>query len=133
MLHSPGIWRIDRRIEDRRAGTTGLLQGTAELTPDGPGLIYSEEGILRIAGQPGLTARQSYLWRADGDGIEVLFADGRPFHRIGLIDAAPEASHDCAPDIYCVRYDFARWPDWRAVWQVTGPRKDYTMTTEFQR
>jgi hypothetical protein len=41
--------------------------------------------------------------------------------------------HACDPDTYRAHHDFSRWPQWHAVWTVTGPRKDYTMWTMWQR
>ncbi len=131
-----GLWRITRRIEDRLAGGEGRLTGTARFEPDpgGDGLVAIEEGTLVLGGAPPMAATRRYLWREEVPGaITVRFADGRFFHSFAPGAAAPEARHDCAPDLYRVRYDFSAWPDWRAEWRVTGPRKDYTMTTDFRR
>ena len=61
----------------------------------------------------------------------VDYADGRPFHEFD--PARPRAAHWCDPDDYRVRYDFTRWPLWRAEWEVRGPRKDYLMMTDYRR
>ena len=54
-----------------------------------------------------MTATRDYLWRDAGAGaIEVLFADGRLFHRFLLDEPDPAAEHACPPDTYRVRYDF---------------------------
>lgn len=123
-----GLWRLERRIEDR-LGPGGLMTGEARLTPDAEGLVYDETGALRLGDGAPFAATQRYLWRESGDGIELRFADGRFFHRFAL--ARPEAEHPCGADLYKVRYDFAAWPDWRAEWRVTGPRKDYVMATRY--
>lgn len=128
-----GRWCIDRRIEDRSLNRTGQLHGAAVFTADGDGLRYDESGSLRFPGQPPLEARQTYLWRAEGQGVAVNFADGRAFHRIDLSAWQTAASHDCAPDLYLVRYDFSAWPHWSSDWCVTGPRKDYMMATQYRR
>jgi hypothetical protein len=128
-----GAWQMDRRIDDRMTGRIGTVTGIAVFHRSRDGLLYQEEGILRLPGQPDLTARQSYLWRADGDGIEVRFADGRSFHRFALGRPTATARHDCAPDTYAVTYDLAQWPDWASTWNVTGPRKDYAMITRYRR
>lgn len=125
-----GLWRIERRIADR-LGPEGWLEGAARLTADGEGLAYEESGRLSLGGAAPFAATRRYLWRESGDGIELRFADGRFFHRFAL--ARPEAEHPCGPDLYRVRYDFAAWPFWRAEWRVTGPRKDYVMTTDYRR
>ena len=128
-----GRWRIDRRIEDRHLNRTGQLHGAAVFTADGDGLHYDETGTLSFPGQPPLEARQTYLWRAGRQGVAVCFADGRAFHSFDLSAPQTSASHDCAPDLYLVRYDFSAWPHWSSDWSVTGPRKDYVMATQYQR
>ncbi len=100
---------------------------------DGTGLTYTEEGTLAFPGQPPLTARQSYLWRADGAALAVHFQDKTAFHHIDLTKKNPTARHDCAPDTYLVTYDFTAWPNWSATWTVTGPRKDYVSTSRYSR
>jgi len=42
-------------------------------------------------------------------------------------------AHWCDPDQYDGQYDFSRWPEWRCIWQVRGPRKDYRMTSLYCR
>ena len=124
-----GGWRLARRIEDARAGLAGRLEGQAVFRPGDGGLILTETGVLRYGTGPPMQAERRYLWRAEAGGIAVFFDDGRPFHRFS--PAAPEARHDCAPDLYHVRYDFSDWPRWRAVWHVTGPRKEYVITSDY--
>ena len=121
-----GAWRLIRRIEDRRAGLSGHMEGQAVFAPDAAGLTCDEEGRMCYGAAAPMQARRRYLWRADEPGrIAVLYGDGRPFHAFAL-GATAEARHDCAPDLYRVAYDFTGWPEWRADWHVTGPRKDYT-------
>ncbi len=129
-----GRWRLRREIEDFAAGHLARFTGTAVFSPEeGGALALTEEGTLRLPGAAPLKASRRYLWRpGQGGAIEILFEDGRPFHVIapGL---KPEAEHLCPPDLYRVAYDFTAWPDWRAVWRVKGPRKDYRMTSRYTR
>lgn len=122
-----GEWQIRRRIEDRHAGQEGRFEGVARLAADG---VWHETGTLEIGGAR-FPAERRYLWSEAEEGIAVAFADGRPFHQFSA--DAPEAVHWCAPDDYRVCYDFTRWPVWRAEWRVSGPRKDYTMRSEYSR
>ncbi|MDJ0630303.1 MAG: DUF6314 family protein [Rhodobacter sp.] len=128
-----GEWRLAREIDDRLTIRHGRLSGTARFDPGGWGLVYLEKGLLDFPGQTPLTVRQSYLWRAAGRTVAVSFSDGRAFHTIDLAGSTAAARHDCAPDVYTVAYDFSRWPDWSATWDVTGPRKDYSMTSWYWR
>ncbi len=128
-----GDWTLSREIEDFAQDRRGRMTGSALFTPEDGGLRCRETGTLAFDGLPPMATERETLWQASGGWIAVAFADGRPFHRFRPADAAPAARHDCAPDLYLVTYDFARWPDWRAEWRVTGPRKDYRMTTAYTR
>ncbi|MCB1329702.1 MAG: trigger factor [Maritimibacter sp.] len=133
-----GRWRIARRIEDHWMGTTGLFEGVARFTPDGQGLngqglSYHEVGELKLPQEVPLTASRRFLWRGDEDGIEVLYEDGAPFHRIAGRARVVQAWHACGQDDYEVSYNFTRWPDWRMIWRVRGPRKDYTSISDYSR
>ncbi|SDK89118.1 DUF6314 family protein [Aliiruegeria lutimaris] len=129
-----GLWWMERVIEDRRAGETLRLSGRAELSAAGDGrLHYCETGQLDLADGQKLQAVRRYFWHAEGGTIRVDFEDDRYFHSFDPAAVAPDAAHWCDPDQYDVRYDFARWPRWASVWQVLGPRKDYTMTTRYRR
>ncbi|MDF0602036.1 DUF6314 family protein [Psychromarinibacter sp. C21-152] len=127
-----GLWVLERHVEDRLSHHAPRFEGTAEFTPDGAGLAYVESGLLHVPGQASLQAERRYFWRRQGVGLAVVFEDGRPFH---VIEAGltPVAHHDCAPDVYRVRYDFTGWPAWQAVWQVKGQRKDYRMVSAYRR
>lgn len=126
-----GLWRLEREIDDRLTGAPGRFTGRAEFRPVDGGLAYREEGELTLGVAPGVLAVRTYLWREEGGLIRVDHGDGRPFHSFD--PAAPEARHWCAPDDYRVRYDFSRWPDWQAEWEVRGPRKDYRMRSRYAR
>ena len=127
-----GHWQLMRRIEDARAGLTGRLAGEARFEPGQGGLVLTETGVLRYGEGAPLQAERRYLWRAEAGGIAVFFDDGRAFHRFSA--DRTEASHDCAPDLYRVRYDFTDWPErWGALWHVSGPRKDYRMESLYSR
>ncbi|MCO8145383.1 DUF6314 family protein [Rhodovulum tesquicola] len=127
-----GEWRLDRVIEDARAGHAARFEGRAVFAPGKAGLVQAETGRLHLPGHAPMTAERRYLWRQGASGIEVFFEDGRFFHAIAPGPHA-QALHDCPPDRYEVGYDFARWPDWSSLWRVTGPRKDYAMRSVYTR
>lgn len=123
-----GRWRIERRIDDRLSGQGGRFDGEALLAPAGPGrLTWAERGLLRLGHGPAVEARRDYIWWFDDSGIAVLFSDERPFHRFVPQGRAAGTDHPCGADLYRVTYDFTAWPVWSARWEVSGPRKDYTM------
>lgn len=127
-----GTWAVERDITDLRGGRSGRFTGRAEFRPAPDGLAYVETGTLVLGGVV-MAATRSYLWREAAGCIEVRFDDGHPFHAFPADDLTPEASHDCPPDRYRVRYDFADWPRWQVEWRVTGQRKDYLSRTRFAR
>ncbi|MEQ3626491.1 MAG: DUF6314 family protein [Celeribacter sp.] len=127
-----GLWHLSRRIEDARADSTGSFEGVARLTQDKAGLRYVESGTLSLPGAAPMQASRTYLWRAIGPRIAVLFADGRPFHDFAPKADVAEAAHWCDPDEYHVRYAFHDWPNWQSEWQVKGPRKSYRMLSRYR-
>lgn len=131
LLDFEGRWRLSRKIADA-LGPDAVFEGTATFRRDADGLHLREAGQLELAGQGRFQAERAYLWREDDEEIVVLFADGRDFHRFGLLAGQARADHWCDPDTYKVSYDFTDWPVWRAEWRVTGPRKDYVMLSEYR-
>jgi len=128
-----GDWHIARGIEDRRTGIPQSFIGAASFGRDGDAsLLYREDGALRI-GDGTIRASQSHRWRFTDAHADVSFADGRPFHRVGLDGHQAEARHDCPPDLYRVSYRFETPDRWRQEWCVSGPRKDYTLESVFTR
>lgn len=129
-----GAWALSRVIEDRLSGAEGRLTGEVVFSArDGGGLDYVETGELTYGHQPPMAATRRYIWEPAPSGIAVRFEDGRPFHVIKGDKLMPDANHLCDPDLYHVSYDFARWPNWRAIWRVVGPRKDYRMVSTYSR
>jgi hypothetical protein len=128
-----GDWVLTRRIEDRRAGQAGLFEGTARFVADGAsGAIYDESGFLQVGSAAPLKAERRYLYDFAGGMVTIRFANGRDFIQFNPA-STHEAVHACDPDTYRASHDFSRWPQWHAVWTVSGPRKDYTMRTLWQR
>lgn len=124
-----GDWRLRRRILDRRAGEVARLDGVVRFVAAADGLRQDEAGTLRLPGRPPLSATRAYLWSERPDRIMVDFADGTRFHDFGPALCTPTAEHPCGDDLYRVRYDFRRWPRWRIVWRVSGPRKDLVIVS----
>jgi hypothetical protein len=128
-LESPetllGTWNLARTIEDRRLGEEGTLTGVLDLTEEQPGRIrWEERATWHRTGGDVAVSRRLRLERAD-HGWWMRFEDGREFHPWA---PGEPVVHDCAPDTY--RGQVSGTPDgWSVTWEVTGPEKDYTMTT----
>jgi hypothetical protein len=127
-----GRWRLARRIVNAD-GTEAALDGVTVFRRAGHRLIQEEDGWLSLpSGGAALRATRRYVWTAEKGRLEVFFEDNRPFHTVPLGVGRPETTYLCPPDRYAVAYDFAAFPDWRAVWRVEGPRKDYVMTSDYR-
>ncbi|MCL5777357.1 DUF6314 family protein [Limibaculum sp. FT325] len=118
--------------DPRGAAEPGTGAGPqAACAPGGPGdLACRESGVLRFGGRDFAAGRVTF-WRFGPRGaIHVAHDDGRPFHSFHPAEA--QALHLCGEDRYEVDYSFM--PDvWTSLWRVSGPRKDYTMTTRYCR
>lgn len=136
LLDFVGVWTISRKINDFAGGAMGRFAGQAQIAPSDdpawPGLTYHESGLLTLGRQAPLKAQRRYLWQQLAPGvIEIRFQDGRPFHHLTLAPRAADRHH-CAPDLYAVRYALSAWPRWSVSWRVTGPRKNYRMTSLYR-
>ena len=128
-----GRWALRREIRDNLGQQQGKLVGIAEFSVMDDGLLYMEQGKLSMGDQPDLNAERCYIWKGEGPDVEVLFEDGRPFHKFNLRRTMPDAQHLCGADMYSVAYRFIDWPNWTARWDVLGPRKDYRMISSYKR
>ncbi|MBJ2120386.1 hypothetical protein I6N91_05270 [Arthrobacter sp. MSA 4-2] len=143
-----GTWRVRRSLVNRADSTVGSFTGTLTFRPvsdGGPGLSWREEGTVHwpgvrpSAGRPvppftGPASRQ-YLLVPGGPAApwEVLFGDGRPFHRLSLTAGSWRDEHWCSPDTYRVEYTALAQDGLKYEWDVTGPAKDQLLTTELTR
>ena len=131
-----GSWSFDRVIEGQ-----ATMQGIATFTPLNEGsLAYREQGHLKLLDGTELQAEREYIFSNSNGGFEVLFKENPPrlFHEISLSasiggELSGSAGHLCNLDNYQSTYTFLA--DGRFVVRhvVSGPRKDYTMTTTYMR
>ena len=129
-----GHWQIDRIITDRLGGQEGRFDGTAIVSLLGPDrLDYVETGQLQIGSGPVMAATRQYRWSFQAGMVQVAFDDGRPFHSFAPGVSGAGTDHLCGRDLYRVTYGFSDWPVWTAVWQVSGPRKDYALESRYWR
>ena len=117
-------WRVSRQIK-HADGTDATFSGQATWRAAPGGAIYEEVGTL-CTGCAQVEAHQVHLW--DGQ-LNVHFQDGRFFHAVP--PRGGPVHHECPPDTYVGLYDFAAEDAFTLRWRVTGPRKDYTMLTNY--
>lgn len=125
-----GDWSFVRTVEDRLGGEVLRVDGALSLVEEGLSRIrWHERGVMRR--ETGDLEVFRVLFLVEGEaGWLVTFEDGRPFHpwRVG-----EWVEHPCAADLYrgLVKADGSEL--WSVTWQVSGPRKDYVMTTHLGR
>jgi hypothetical protein len=134
-FHLKGEWELYRRVDGR-----DLMEGRATFTPDVQGnLAYHERGRFRTLDGQQIEAERKYVFVAEPRGFSVYFAEMplRLFHEIRLEAVegclVGRADHHCVADIYRSRYAFL--PDGRFTveHEVSGPSKDYVLSTSFAR
>ncbi|SHI90309.1 DUF6314 family protein [Wenxinia saemankumensis] len=123
-----GDWQLVRRVRD--GGDEARFEGSARLGADG---WFVESGTWTSGSMAGLRGERRTHWAPLDAGIAVSFADGRPFHHVVPGTGEIAVRHDCAPDLYLGAYRFELPALWRLDWRVTGPRKDYRMTSTYRR
>lgn len=133
-----GTWDVVREIADHRNGQAGEFRGQARFQPEVPGpggpvLVFTEEGELRFGAHRGPAGRSlRYGGRADG-AADVCFADGRAFYRLDLRTGCCRAVHLCRADRYAVTVTWLDADSFTEIWRVTGPAKDYDLTSVYRR
>jgi hypothetical protein len=125
-----GVWQLQRRLVDRRAGGFGRVNGWLELTLVGSVVHWLELGELEWGGRTFEVTRELHILPS-ADGWEVRFTDGRPFH---VWRPEQVVEHPCRADLYrgLIRVS----PDnrrMRVLWDVSGPAKDQRIVTRCVR
>ena len=133
-----GRWRMARRIEDRRDARTGAATGEASFLDAGDGALACSETLAIDYGGRRVDGEQRTLWRFDdATGPALHFHDGRFFCAMIFRDERgvyrADVVHDCGEDRYEGEATVSGMNEWRLVWNVLGPRKDYTLDTAYSR
>lgn len=129
-LELVGTWALFRRIVDRKLDERSTVDGTTVLALQADGRVrWAESGVLTRRGTDVPVTRVLFVEQRPG-GWFVTFEDGRDFHPWA---PSTRVEHDCAPDLYVGTLDRLDDDRWSVVWEVTGPGKDYTMTSVLTR
>ncbi|MGO8961854.1 MAG: DUF6314 family protein [Streptosporangiaceae bacterium] len=133
-----GDWIVARKIRDNLAARSGSFRGTARFMPApdcraGRLLLYREQGQLRFAEYCGPASRRLCYRELPGGAADVQFADGRAFYQLDLRAGRCQAEHLCGHDRYAVCVCVLSSDSFTESWRVTGPAKDYELTTSYVR
>lgn len=125
-----GDWALSRAIVEHPSDQHSSVEGFTSLTLQDDGRIrWSETGILTRQDLQTTVTRVLYLEQRD-TGWFVTFEDGRDFHPW---QPGAAVEHACSPDLYVGTVERQGVDQWSVRWRVTGPSKDYTMTSVLTR
>ena len=147
-----GHWKLTKAMAYVRGGVTSSFSGDAvfELLRHGERVLlsYEETGVLHVPGAQPLTGHRRLLWDCTSDPVSVYFDEShdrspaavvssmRFFHPIHLAGAGGQPQpfeHDCPPDTYRGKLRFDAADGFCVQWDVQGPRKEGSITSEFKR
>ena len=129
----PGSWGTDRHLLDRSSGAEGRFIGTTVFVPDDGGLLWEEQGTVVWPHFQGPASR-SYRVTTEASGtMTVRFPDRRVLCTLDLRSGSAEDEHLCAPDTYRVALTVVSPTVVEYSWDVTGPAKDFLLTTVLTR
>lgn len=132
----PGRWTLRRNIPGQ-----GHLDGQVTFTAiDATRLLYEERGSLHLDKHSN-EATRSYIYELKDDRIIIYYNDpartGDVLHELVF---SPEARgfvsrhrHICAPDTYDLMFRFGHDRNIEMLYDVHGPKKDYTMHSSLTR
>lgn len=127
-----GRWHIARTF-----GTIGTGEGHAEFTLGEPNrLIYREDLTLRCDGRKDadhVYQDYGYLYDIHQNILIKQFSDGRDFYPL-IFDSdfkCATGTHRCLSDLYQAKYTFVNQQNFKLTYYVTGPQKNYCLTTQF--
>jgi hypothetical protein len=133
LAYLTGNWRLERVIADHQSGDDGLFRGHGEVQAAGDEGAYDERGVLRLGAHQGRARRTLQLARAPRGVVAVRFVDGQPFFDLDLLSGECVAVHPCREDRYRIEFEVVSDSLLRERWRVTGPLKNYTAQTTWQR
>ncbi|MBN9553687.1 MAG: hypothetical protein J0H61_03265 [Alphaproteobacteria bacterium] len=110
----------------------GWLEGRASVTAAATDLRLEESGRLVFGGHVSDASQHYRIVLGDG-GAQVFRADGSHFHDLDLSSGWAGILHRCGDDMYRGRYRALNRDAYRVAWRVTGPRKNYRMTSLYTR
>ncbi len=129
-----GTWSFRRTISG-----AGTIEGIAVFAKS-PGVInrlsYREDGVFDLKGQVHKVYKD-YIYRYENEGISVYFDDGRHFHTLEFTNSqfplVATADHHCVCDLYKAVYTFFHEKSFRVCYDVKGPKKAFTIETNFTK
>lgn len=129
-----GAWSLHRQSTDGAE-----MLGQATITRDNEHYLYEESGELTLPTGERLLFNRTYCWVGDGATLRIFFdraCRNLFLHLIPVFDRTNyigRASHKCGDDFYDAEFTFEGGQAFRTTYSVSGPRKDYVLTSEYRR
>lgn len=140
-----GHWAFDRVVLNTHENTEEKASGEAVFTaagiPDQDRLKYIENGFLQLSShQKKIKFSRRYLYQRIENAIEVYFDDGIDkgllFQKLTLDSNSAlfkGSEHLCRLDKYNSTYLFLSENEFQTTYTVVGPKKNYTIVTDYRR
>lgn len=137
-----GDWTFTREIKTDKDKLFAMANGSASFKKDAnvDSLFYSEDGELNL--EQSRTKNlfyKNYLFSFFTDHIKVYFSGGanseqlyQEYRQVGN-KISPIAEHACNRDFYNSEYLISDQNQFKQVTKISGPHKDYLITTIFNR
>lgn len=140
MFH--GAWSLNRTILG-----VGSMKGEAIFENlsqiiSSHDILYKEDGIFHLDNVTKLNTHKEYIYSFENEQLGVYFVEcnkrDRLFHLLDFkednrIYLTATAIHHCDPDVYDVKYEIYNSDEFKIVYKVNGPMKDYVSQTYFKR
>jgi hypothetical protein len=141
-----GVWSLNRIIAGH-----GFMKGTGRFekynsnSTSTQELLYKEDGLFEFDNGSKLETHKEYLFVYENDQLGVFFFENkkrdRLFHLLDFEQTEGDnkkfllatATHHCSPDVYKVTYEIYNNDEFKIVYKVNGPSKDYVSQTDFKR
>ena len=123
----------------------GKFEKFNENSSTGQELLYKEDGVFEFDNGTKLDTHKEYLYVFENEQLGVYFFENkkrdRLFHLLDFkqVDEPSRkyllatAIHHCSPDLYDVKYEIYNNDEFKIVYKVNGPAKDYVSQTCFKR
>ncbi|NKQ57909.1 hypothetical protein HFP15_34115 [Amycolatopsis sp. K13G38] len=128
-----GDWTLARTLPG-----IGRVRGTARFSALEPALLhYREDGTFTLDNGQVLEVYREYHYRLEHDRIRICFADPGPPRTLHVLRPGGTGSasdvHLCGEDTYTGQYEFPGNDRFTVRMHVTGPQKDYSIHTVYDR
>jgi len=127
-----GKWSIKRIL-----GAVGTAEGEASFIQTGNSNVFSYQEKLEITftGYEKQTGHQEYkfIYDVERDSISKYNSSDNFMYQLKFSGNKANGEYDCTPDKYIATYMFLSDNKFFLIYKVTGPAKNYSIVTEFEK